>query len=135
MSTFELIVRTSVKDAHYGGDVVAGAFIMQLFGDAVTGLSAMSDQDEGLLSNWDQVRFLAPLYPGDFVRVVAHIERHTRLRRFVTVRAFRCIRNTHTSPSKVEPVSPEECIATTEGMFVIPFNSLQSKNKESEHER
>lgn len=135
MSSFELVVRTSVKDAHYGGDVVAGAYIMELFGDAVTGLSAMTDQDEGLLANWDKVRFLAPLYPGDFVRVVANIERHTRLRRFVTVSAFRCIRKAHSTPSHVEPVSPEECIATAEGIFVIPFTSMKMDKKEADRER
>ena len=41
-------VRMSQADAHYGGDLVDGAKMMQLFGDIATELLIRHDGDEGL---------------------------------------------------------------------------------------
>lgn len=108
-------------DAHYGGNVVAGARILQLFGDAVTGLSAVQHGDEGLLSRWDEVRFLKPVHPGDFIRVDAEVVKTTKLRRFVAVSAWRTIRGLSSETSEAESVEPAECVAEANGVFVIPY--------------
>ena len=48
--SFESVIRLrmSSHDAHYGGNLVDGALILKLFGDAVTELLIRHDGDEGL---------------------------------------------------------------------------------------
>ena len=64
-------LRLSQADAHYGGDLIAGGRVMELFGDAATELCIRTDGDEGLLAGYASVQFLAPLHAGDFVEVRA----------------------------------------------------------------
>lgn len=68
-------LRLSQADAHYGGNLVAGGRLMELFGDVATELCIRSDGDEGLLAGYSSVEFLQPLYAGDFVEVRARITR------------------------------------------------------------
>ena len=63
----KLRVRMSSQDAHYAGNLVDGARILQLFGDLATELTIRYDGDEGLLRAYDSVEFLAPVYGGDFL--------------------------------------------------------------------
>jgi acyl dehydratase len=121
MDTFEIVVRMSSRDAHYGGDIVAGARLLELFGDAVTGLTAVRDGDEGLVANWEEVRFHKPVHPGDFIRVDARVLKTTRLRRSMKVTAHRIIRSPSNQHTSVEPVEPAECVADAAGVVVIPF--------------
>ncbi len=62
MLSVMLRMRMSSADAHYGGNLVDGARIMALFGDAATELLIRNDGDEGLFRAYDQVDFLAPVY-------------------------------------------------------------------------
>ena len=68
-----LKVRMSNQDAHYGGNLVDGAKILALFGDAATELLIRLDGDEGLFRAYESIDFLAPIYAGDFVEVEAEI--------------------------------------------------------------
>lgn len=68
-------LRLSQADAHYGGDLVAGAHLMELFGDVATELCIRADGDEGLLAGYSAVKFLLPVYAGDFIEVIAKIIR------------------------------------------------------------
>ncbi len=68
-----LKLRMSNHDAHYGGNLVDGARILGLFGDAATELLIRNDGDEGLFRAYEQVDFLAPVYTGDFLEVHAKI--------------------------------------------------------------
>jgi len=68
-----LKVRMSNQDAHYGGNLVDGAKILGLFGDAATELLIRLDGDEGLFRAYESVDFLAPIYAGDFVEIEAEI--------------------------------------------------------------
>ena len=61
-------VRMSLKDAHYGGNLVDGAKMLELFGDVATELLIRHDGDEGLFRAYDSVDFLAPVYAGDLSR-------------------------------------------------------------------
>lgn len=65
--------RMSFGDAHYGGNLVDGARILGLFGDAATELLIMNDGDEGLFKAYEMVEFIAPIYAGDFLEVHAEI--------------------------------------------------------------
>ncbi len=66
-------VRMSAHDAHYGGNLVDGARMLQLFGDVATELLIRHDGDEGLFKAYDMVEFLAPVYAGDFIEAVGEI--------------------------------------------------------------
>ena len=76
-----LRLRLSQADAHYGGALVAGGRVMELFGDAATELCIRSDGDEGLLAGYSSVEFLEPLHAGDFVEVRATLTRSGRAAR------------------------------------------------------
>lgn len=60
-------------DAHYGGNLVDGAKMLQLFGDVATELLIRNDGDEGLFKAYDMVEFLAPVYAGDYIEAVGEI--------------------------------------------------------------
>lgn len=66
-------LRMSAHDAHYGGNLVDGARMLQLFGDVATELLILNDGDEGLFKAYDSIEFLAPVYAGDFIEAVGEI--------------------------------------------------------------
>lgn len=66
-------VRMSSHDAHYGGNLVDGARMLNLFGDVATELLIINDGDEGLFCAYDKVEFLAPVYAGDYIEAVGEI--------------------------------------------------------------
>ena len=68
-----LKLRMSNHDAHYGGNLVDGARILGLFGDAATELLIRMDGDEGLFRAYESVDFLAPVYAGDFIEATGEI--------------------------------------------------------------
>ena len=65
--------RLGSEDAHYGGNLVAGAKQLEIVGDMITELAMRYDGDEGLFRAYDSVEFLAPLHAGDFVEVEGEI--------------------------------------------------------------
>jgi len=66
-------LRMSSHDAHYGGNLVDGARMLQLFGDVATELLILNDGDEGLFKAYDSVEFMAPVYAGDYIEAVGEI--------------------------------------------------------------
>jgi len=66
-------LRMSAHDAHYGGNLVDGAKMLQLFGDVATELLIRYDGDEGLFAAYDNVEFLAPVYAGDYIEASGEI--------------------------------------------------------------
>ncbi|MFM9556140.1 holo-ACP synthase [Streptomyces caniscabiei] len=86
-----LRVRIGQEDAHYGGGLVDGARILRLFGDLVTEITVRTDSDEGLLSEYSDIRFTAPVHPGDYIEASGRLVRSTRLRRIVELRAHKVI--------------------------------------------
>ena len=60
-------------DAHYGGKLVDGARMLQLFGDIATELLIKNDGDEGLFKAYDNIEFLAPVYAGDYIEAVGEL--------------------------------------------------------------
>jgi 3-aminobutyryl-CoA ammonia-lyase len=63
----------SMHDAHYGGNLVDGAKMLNLFGDVATELLIRQDGDEGLFAAYESVEFLAPVYAGDYIEAVGEI--------------------------------------------------------------
>lgn len=66
-------MRMSMHDAHYGGNLVDGAKMLNLFGDVATELLILNDGDEGLFAGYEKVEFLAPVYAGDYIEAVGEI--------------------------------------------------------------
>ncbi|QUH19140.1 hotdog domain-containing protein [Alkaliphilus sp. B6464] len=66
-------MRMSAADAHYGGNLVDGAKMLQLFGDVATELLIRNDGDEGLFVGYESVEFTAPVYAGDYIEAVGEI--------------------------------------------------------------
>ena len=66
-------LRLGQEDAHYGGNLVAGATQLKIVGDLITELAMRYDGDEGLFRAYDSVEFLAPLYAGDWIEARGRI--------------------------------------------------------------
>ena len=60
-------MRLGQEDAHYGGNLVAGATQLKIIGDLITELAMRQDGDEGLFRAYESVEFLYPLYAGDWI--------------------------------------------------------------------
>ena len=81
----------SSHDAHYAGNLVDGARILNLFGDVATELTIRYDGDEGLLRAYENVEFLAPVYAGDFVEVSGKITKAGKTSRTISFEAYKVI--------------------------------------------
>lgn len=81
----------SQADAHYGGNLVDGARMLQLFGDVATELLIIQDGDEGLFCAYDSVEFLAPVFSGDYIEAVGEITHVGNTSRKMTFEARKVI--------------------------------------------
>jgi 3-aminobutyryl-CoA ammonia-lyase len=115
-------MRMSQADAHYGGNLVDGARMLQLFGDVATELLIRHDGDEGLFRAYDSVEFLAPVYAGDYVKVRAQLVQVGRTSRRMTFTAHKVIRATYspTSDSAAEVLAEPILVARASGTCVVP---------------
>lgn len=68
-----LKLRMGMHDAHYAGNLVDGARMLNLFGDVATELLIRYDGDEGLFRAYSNVEFLAPVFAGDYIEVKGKI--------------------------------------------------------------
>ena len=91
LPTAMIRVRMSAHDAHYGGNLVDGAKMLQLFGDVGTELSIRLDGDEGLFRAYDNIEFLAPVYAGDFIEAHGRITQVGRTSRKLEFTAWKVI--------------------------------------------
>ena len=73
--------------AHYGGNLVDGAYVLGLFGDVATEVSIRADADEGLFASYSDIQFKAPVLAGDVLEVVATITRVGRRSRELSFEA------------------------------------------------
>jgi len=113
-------MRLSQADAHYGGDLVAGGHLLELFGDVATELCVRSDGDEGLLAGYSDVSFLEPVYAGDFVEIVAKIIRAGETSREMSFQVLRYASpRPDISDSAAELALEPELVATATGTCVV----------------
>ncbi|MBF4694570.1 3-aminobutyryl-CoA ammonia lyase [Fusibacter ferrireducens] len=84
-------MRMSMHDAHYGGNLVDGAKMLNLFGDVATELLIRQDGDEGLFAAYESVEFLAPVYAGDYIEAVGEITKVGNSSRKMTFEARKVI--------------------------------------------
>jgi 3-aminobutyryl-CoA ammonia-lyase len=113
-------LRLSQTDAHYGGALVAGAKLLELFGDVATELSIRSDGDEGLLAGYSSVEFLAPVRAGDFLEVRGEITRVGNTSREMTFEAVRyAAARGDVSDSAADVLDEPEVVARAVGTCVV----------------
>ncbi len=86
-----LKLRISAHDAHYAGNLVDGAKMLNLFGDIATELLVRYDGDEGLFRAYSSVEFLAPVYAGDFIEVKGRITKVGNTSREMEFEAWKII--------------------------------------------
>ena len=107
--------------AHYGGNLVDGAYLLGLFGDVATELCIRTDGDEGLFAAYDEVQFLAPVQAGDVVEATATLTRVGRRSRGVRFEArVVCRADPGRGPSAAEVLDPPLVVVTASGTVVVP---------------
>jgi acyl-CoA hydrolase len=111
-----LRLRLGPADARYAPDLVAGGFVMTLFGDLETELAIREYGDEGLCVAYHGVEFLAPLHPGDFVEGRAWISATGRTSRRVQAELHKVIEATGGGRARV--LEPPVLAARAEATIV-----------------
>lgn len=114
-------VRMSLHDAHYGGNLVDGAKILQLFGDVATELLIGNDGDEGLFRAYDNIEFLAPVYAGDFIEAEGKIVESGNTSRKMIFKATKVItQKPEISDSAADILDKPIIVCKASGTCVVP---------------
>lgn len=111
----------SHHEAHYGGSLLDGAYVMGLFGDVATEMCLRTDGDEGLLASYTSVAFLAPVQAGDVVEVTGTLTRVGTRSRSLELRAWVCCRATpEVSSSAGSVLDPPLLVVDARAEVVVP---------------
>ena len=114
-------VRMSQLDAHYGGNLVDGARILALFGDAATELCIRHDGDEGLLRAYESVEVLAPTHAGDYLEVEAELLKVGNTSRQMRFEARRIVQpRPDVSDSAADALADPVVVCRAVGTVVVP---------------
>ena len=107
--------------AHYGGDLVDGAYTLGLFGDVATEVAIRTDGDEGLLAGYSDVAFLAPVRAGDVLEIRGTVVRVGRRSRELDLEALVVCRGTPEIGTTAATVLEPPILATrARGTVVVP---------------
>jgi 3-aminobutyryl-CoA ammonia-lyase len=111
----------SLADAHYGGELVDGARILALFGDAATELCIRHDGDEGLLRAYEAVELLAPTHAGDYLEIEAELVKAGNTSRTMRFEARRIARpRPDLSASAADWLPEPVVVCRARGTCVVP---------------
>lgn len=130
--TVQLRVRIGTNDAHYAGNLVDGAKMLQLFGDIATELLIRLDGDEGLFRAYDNIEFLAPVYAGDYIEVegsitdVGNTSRKMRFEARKVIQLLKAGEEGYLAPSSAKVLEPPVVVCRATGTCVTP-KGLQRK--------
>ena len=106
--------------AHYGGNLVDGAYALGLFGDVATEVAIRMDGDEGLLAGYSEVRFLGPVRAGDVLEASAEVVRIGRRSRELRCWAQVVARaEPDRGPSAARVVEPPETVVEAVATLVV----------------
>jgi 3-aminobutyryl-CoA ammonia-lyase len=107
--------------AHYGGNLVDGAYGLGLFGDVGTELSIRTDGDEGLFAGYSEVAFLAPIRAGDVIEATATLVRVGNRSREIEFEArVLCRAAPDRGPSAADVLDPPLVVTRARGTVVVP---------------
>ena len=115
-------LRISAHDAHYGGGLVDGARMLNLFGDVATELLIRYDGDEGLFVAYDKVEFVAPVYAGDYIEAVGQIVMAGKTSRKMEFEARKVIAAVPVpgQPSAADALAQPVIVCRASGTCVVP---------------
>ncbi|MDD5333215.1 MAG: hotdog domain-containing protein [Rhodoferax sp.] len=122
-------LRISAHDAHYAGDLVDGAKMLQLFGDVATELLIRSDGDEGLFVAYDSVEFLAPVHAGDYIEASGRIVAMGQTSRKMVFEARKVIQSAGIADqaSAADLLAAPIMVCRASGTCVVPANCQRIK--------
>ena len=107
--------------AHYGGNLVDGAYVLGLFGDVATEAAIQMDGDEGLFASYSDVQFLAPVLAGDVIEATAAVVRVGRRSRELAFEArVVCRADPERGQSASRVLDEPLIVVTATGTIVIP---------------
>ena len=107
--------------AHYGGDLVDGAYVLGLFGDVATEMCIRTDGDEGLFASYSDVQFRAPVRAGDVLAISATVTRvGTRSRELSFEALVLCRAEPARGPSAAAVLAEPIVAVTATGTVVVP---------------
>lgn len=116
--------------AHYGGNLVDGAFVLGLFGDVATHLSILNDGSEGLFAGYQSVEFSAPVRGGDVIEVRGELVGKGRRSRQLSFAAYVLCRACG-ADGRSEPLEPPLLVAQARGTVVAPPTSTAQNDQEA----
>ena len=107
--------------AHYGGNLVDGAYVLGLFGDVATEAAIQMDGDEGLFASYTDVQFLAPVLAGDVIEATAAVVRVGRRSRELAFEArVVCRADPERGQSASRVLDEPLIVVTATGTIVVP---------------
>jgi 3-aminobutyryl-CoA ammonia-lyase len=108
-------------DAHYGGNLVDGGYVLALFGDVATEAAIRMAGDEGLFASYSDVQFRAPVLGGDVIEATATVVRiGQRSRELVFEARVVCRAAPERGPSASRVLDPPITVTTARGTVVVP---------------
>jgi 3-aminobutyryl-CoA ammonia-lyase len=108
-------------DAHYGGGLVDGAYVLGLFGDVATEACVRMDGDEGLFASYSDVQFRAAVRAGDVLEVSCEVTAMGRRSRQMSFEArVVCRAEPSRGPSAARILDPPVVAVTAAGTVVVP---------------
>jgi len=123
-------LRMSTHDAHYAGNLVDGARILALFGDAATELLIMNDGDEGLFRAYNMVEFLAPVYAGDYIEATGEIISRGKTSRKMVFEARKVIvPRPDIGETACDVLDEPVIVCRAEGTCVVPLEKQRKAGK------
>lgn len=121
-------MRMSAHDAHYGGNLVDGAKMLQLFGDVATELLIVNDGDEGLFCAYDNVEFLAPVFAGDYIEATGEIVKVGNTSRRMVFEARKVISpRADINDSAADVLEQPVVVCRASGTCVVPADKQRKK--------
>lgn len=125
-------IRMSSHDAHYGGGLVDGARMLQLFGDVATELLIRNDGDEGLFKAYDSVEFMAPVYAGDYIEATGEIVKMGNTSRKMVFEARKVIvPRPDLNDSAADVLEEPIIVCKASGTCVVPKDKQRMVKEES----
>ncbi|WP_417448687.1 hotdog domain-containing protein [Kibdelosporangium philippinense] len=111
--------------AHYGGNLVDGAYGLGMFGDVATEMMIWTDGDEGLFAGYSIVEFLAPIQAGDVIEATGTIIRVGNRSREIAFEArVVCRANPDRGPSAADVLDPPIPVTRAQGTVVVPQSAV-----------
>jgi acyl-CoA hydrolase len=124
--TSTIRMRIGHHDAHYAGNLVDGAKMLQVFGDLATEVLIKLDGDEGLFRAYESVEFLAPVSAGDYIEATAELIEMGNTSRKIKFEAKKVVRLLETNdkeyraPSSAEFLDKPVIVCKAVGTCVTP---------------